>query len=104
MIRRGDVFWVDFEPARGGEVKKRRPAVVVSNQYANLHANRVQVVPVTSKKLDKVYPWESRVRFANHEGKTMADQIMTVSKRRLGKAIGTVTESELRNIDRALLI
>ena len=47
-MRRGEVWWVDFDPARGGEIKKRRPAVIVSNDIANRFLNRVQVVPFTS--------------------------------------------------------
>ena len=103
MIKRGDIFWVDFELARGGEVKKHRPAVVVSNDYANAHANRLQVVPITSKKVDKVYPWEARVDFGQ-SGKAMADQIMTISKKRLGKPVGSVPADKIEAIDQALLI
>ena len=103
MIKQGDIFWVNFEPARGGEVKKRRPAVVVSNDYANAHANRVQVVPITSKKVNKVYPWEARVDFGQ-SGKAMADQIMTISKKRLGKTVGSVSADKIEAIDQAILI
>ena len=103
MIKRGDIFWVNFEPARGGEVKKSRPAVVVSNDYANAHANRVQVIPITRKKINKVYPWEARVDFGQ-SGKAMADQIMTVSKKRLGKPVGSVSADKIKAIDQAILI
>jgi len=47
-MRRGEVWWVDFDPAVGDEIRKRRPAVIVSNDSANRFLNRVQVVPLSS--------------------------------------------------------
>jgi mRNA interferase MazF len=56
-MKRGEVWWVNFDPSVGGEIQKQRPAVIVSNDAANKHLNRVQVVPLTSK-VGPVYPSE----------------------------------------------
>ena len=59
-MKRGEVYWVRFDPAVGGEIQKTRPAVIVSNDQTNKYLNRVQVVPITSQT-DKLYPSEALI-------------------------------------------
>jgi mRNA interferase MazF len=94
---------VDFEPATGSEVRKVRPAVIVSNDVSNGAMSRVQVVPVTSNTA-KLYVFESRIAVKGAQGKAMADQIMTADKQRLKKRIGKVSASEMLGIERAIKI
>lgn len=94
---------MDFEPATGSEVRKTRPAVIVSNDASNRAMSRVQVVPVTSNT-SKLYVFESRIGVKGAQGKAMADQIMTADKRRLKKRIGKVSPSEMLGIERAIKI
>jgi mRNA interferase MazF len=77
--------------------------VIVSNDAANQRANRVQVVPLSSKT-DKLYPCEARVRIEGRESKAMADQIMTVSKERLTGRMGTLSPEDMRSVDMAMRI
>src|SRR5580704_9447479 len=91
--RRGEVWWVAFDPSVGGEIKKTRPAIVVSNDIANRLLNRVQVVPVTHS-VTRLYPAEAFVTVKGTKAKAMADQIATASKQRLRQRIGKLNPVE----------
>lgn len=94
---------MSFDPAMGGEIQKMRPAVIVSNNQANKHLNRVQVVPITSN-VDKVYPSEALVTVGGRACKAAADQIRTVSKQRLKERLGELSADDLRKVELAILV
>jgi mRNA interferase MazF len=100
-ICRGDVWWVTFDPSLGGEIRKTRPAVVVSNDAANRLLNRIQVVPLTSKTT-KVYPAQTLIVLGARQSKAMADQITTVSKLSLRRQIGRLDPADMTAVDRAI--
>ena len=91
--RRGEVWWVAFDPSVGGEARKTRPAVVVSRDSANRSINRVQVVPLTSST-NRLYPSEAYVTLGGERRKAMADQLGTVSKLRLRDTIGHLNHDD----------
>jgi mRNA interferase MazF len=100
-MKRGEVWWINFEPSVGDEICKRRPAIIISNDAANHYLNRVQVVPITSN-IDKLYPSEAYITFRGKKSKAMADQITTVSKKRLINSEGSVSITEMEGVSKAI--
>jgi mRNA interferase MazF len=102
-IKRGEVWWVAFDPSIGGEIRKTRPAVVLSNDAANSVLNRFVVVPLSSQA-EKLYPSEARVTIGGKPAKAMADQIMTASRLRLRNRLGQLRSDDLDAVEEAVLL
>ena len=100
---RGDVWWTDFDPSVGGEVRKTRPAIIVSNNSANRNLNRVQVLPITSK-VGRLFPSEAYVTVRGEQHKAMADQLSTASKLRLKTFIERISAADLESVERAIAV
>lgn len=96
--QRGEVWWTTFGLAVGTESSKTRPAIIVSSDDSNEFLERVQVVPLTSN-VTKVYPSETTITLRGKKNKAAADQVTTVSKKRLRQRIGRITDDELASVE-----
>jgi mRNA interferase MazF len=102
-VKRGEVWWVEFDPAVGSEVRKTRPAVIVSNDAANRNLARVVVIPLTSNT-DRQYPGEALVSVDGQSSKAMADQIMAADKARLKSQLGVVGKADMLAVEDAIRV
>jgi mRNA interferase MazF len=109
-MRRGEIRLVDLDPTRRSEAGKRRPAVIVSNDGANVTAERigrgvVTVVPVTSNT-DRVYPFqvllEAGATGLERDSKAQGEQIRSVAVERIGALVGTLAPELVAALDEAL--
>ena len=100
-MKRGEVWWVEFDPRVGSEIRKTRPAVIVSNDSANRHLSRV--IPMTGT-VDRVYPGETLVVVGGTHSKVVADQIMAADKARLKRQLGTLSKSDMAAVDDAIRV
>ena len=101
--RRGDVFWVKSDPARGTEVRKTRPAVIVSNDSCNEYGTRVIALPVTSN-VESLYPGEALIKIQCRAARVLGDRMRSLDKSRLGSRIGSLSPAELSAVEEAVLI
>ena len=109
-MKRGEIRIIDFDPVRGSEVNKRRPAVIVSNDGANSTAQRlgrgvITVVPVTSN-VANVYPFQvlltSSATGLRVDSKAQAEQVRSVAVERVGERVGQLPVEAVDALDEAL--
>lgn len=101
--RRGDVYWVALDPSLGSEIKKTRPAVIVSNNSCNAYGSRVVVLPLTTN-VDSLYPGEALINVRGKASRALGDQIRSLDKSRLRSRIETLSQDELAAVDEAVRI
>jgi mRNA interferase MazF len=103
--RRGDVFWVDFTPSRGGEQEGQRPALVIQNDVGNRYSPNTIVAAMTTKVGERTYPTEVRLSDAvfGKPSTVLCAQLLTISQERLvGPPVARLDATTMALVDAAL--
>jgi len=104
--KRGEIVLVDFNPRkRAEEVAKVRPAIIVSDTDLNHVLDLVSVIALTTNLIDDAAPL--RIRFAprdrlQHPSDAMIEQLRTVAKSRIGERIASVSDEEMRQVEKGI--
>ena len=102
MLLRGDIALVNFDPAETGEAASTRPAIIVTNNVANLNSPVLVVIPLTTA-VARVYPFELLVSAAmsglTSDSKAQTQLVRHVSRRRVGKVIGRLEASAMDELE-----
>ena len=106
---RGSLVWVSLDPARGAEVPKTRPCVIVSRTEANDISSTVTVILLSSvrgRAADRlVQPLLSAKETGlRKDSRALCDQVRTIDKGRIRQAVGVLSDELLGKIDRGLIL
>lgn len=101
VVNRFDVFLVNLDPTVESEIKKTRPAVIISPDEMNHNIRTVIIAPMTSKSRD--YPSRISLTFQGRTGQIVLDQIRTVDKSRLVKRLGPIKKTTQKKLVRTLI-
>jgi mRNA interferase MazF len=100
-VRRGEIWWVNFDPTQGGEIRKTRPAVVLTADALNLARRTVMVVPLSTGPQPRP-PIVVAAPSAGTNSVAVCDQVRAVDKRRLTRTQGRLSEVDLRSVEDGL--
>jgi mRNA interferase MazF len=107
-IKRGEIYLAALDPVIGREIAKTRPVLIVSNDVNNIHSGTVSVLPITSQKTEKVFPFEVFLpKGAGNlpkDSKAKADQIRTLDQTRLVSRIGLISAQDMARAEMAIKI
>jgi len=96
QVLRGEVYWVSLDPAIGTEIRKSRPALVVSPDDMNAALPRVIVAPITSK--GQPLGCRPELVFNGNQARVLLDQIRCVDKARLVRKMGEIAPDQWHDV------
>ena len=105
--KRGEIYYVNFDPTTGVEIRKIRPVLIIQNDIGNMYSQATIVAAITSTPREP-HPYEVHIKSGEgglaKDSLILLNQIRTIDKRRLGKKIGTILSQKMQEVNEALKI
>ena len=95
-LKQYQIVLVNLDPTVGSEIKKTRPCVIISPNEMNKYLNAVIIAPMTSQS--RKYPTRVMVKRGTKTGRVVVDQIRTIDKQRIIKALDNLSDSETEKV------
>lgn len=107
-VERGDIVFANLDPVIGSEISKTRPVMIISNDLNNKYSNTVTVIPISTLKSNKIYPFEvllnSNESGLKYDSIAKANQIRTIDKKRLLSKVTKINDNLITLIEQAICI
>ncbi|MGY0407597.1 MAG: type II toxin-antitoxin system PemK/MazF family toxin [Polaribacter sp.] len=101
MVNQFDIYWIDLNPTRGGEINKKRPCAIISPNEMNKYLNTIMIAPLTSTI--KNYPTRVDVLIGNKKGQIALDQIRSINQTRLSNKLDILKKEYIIIVKKVLL-
>lgn len=101
--KRGEIFWIELDPAFGAETQKKRPGLIVSNDIGNEFSKVVIIAPITSN-VRNIYPFEVKISLNHRSAKIMLNQCRALDKSRILTKMGEVDLITMQAVTEAIKI
>ena len=106
-VRRGDIWLVNLDPTVGHEIKKTRPGLIVQNDYGNRNSFLTIIAPMSSQKVERVFPFEVMItarKGLDKDSKILLNQIRAIDQKRLVRKMSCIRDEEMHQVNEALII
>ena len=105
-VYRGEIYYADLNPVIGNEISKTRPVLIISNDINNKYSNTVTIIPISSAKSNKIYPFEILLKASDiklkNDSIAKVNQIRTIDKQRLKNKISALDHFLILEIEQAI--
>ena len=95
-LRQYQIVLVNLNPAKGSEIRKTRPCVIISPDEMNKYLRTIVIAPMTT--ISKNYPTRIKVKLNEKTGWVVIDQIRTIDKQRIIEILGKLSKPEIKEL------